>query len=156
MKKIKNILLLFLLFLASFSKAGCDLFKTEPIVDKPNGETIPNTYTVTWKNYGGETLRFDSNVKKNANPTYEGVIPTKPSNEVYQYVLTEWSPSLAPVTENMVYIAQFESIKWEYKIIWKNSDGTVLDTSVVEYGMIPVYNGIVPVKPSNDYYQYIF
>ena len=43
-----------------------------------------------------------------------------------------------------------------YEVTWKNEDGTVLETSIVDADALPVYNGETPVKESTDAADYTF
>ena len=43
-----------------------------------------------------------------------------------------------------------------YEVTWKNEDGTVLETSIVDADALPVYNGETPVKVSTDTADYTF
>ena len=43
-----------------------------------------------------------------------------------------------------------------YEVTWKNEDGTVLETSIVDADALPVYNGETPVKVSSDTADYTF
>ena len=44
----------------------------------------------------------------------------------------------------------------EYTITWKNWDGTVLGTTIVEHDATPVYSGETPTKESTAQYSYTF
>ena len=57
----------------------------------------------------------------------------------------------------MTYIAQFDSSVNEYTVVWKNDDGSVLETDEdVAYGTVPAYNGTVPTKATTAQYTYTF
>ena len=75
----------------------------------------------------------------------------------YTYVFIGWSPDINTViTGNMDFIAVFEPIVNKYDITRVNEDWTVLQSSRVEYGEIPIYSWSVPTKSSTLYYDYIF
>ncbi len=49
--------------------------------------------------------------------------------------------------------------KWQAKtftIVWKNYDGTILETDTVEYNTMPTYDGETPVRENDVEYSYIF
>ena len=119
-------------------------------------ETL-NTYTVTWKNWNGSILETDSNVPYGTMPSYNGTTPTRPATAQYSYSFAGWSPEIAAVTGNAVYTATYSETINTYTVIWKNWDGTVLETDTgVPYGTMPAYNGATPVRPSTAQYTYTF
>lgn len=78
-----------------------------------------NSYTITWKNYDGTVLETDYNVSYGSTPSYNSSTPTKPSDNTYTYSFSSWSPSVATVTGNATYTAQFSSTYIDYTITWK-------------------------------------
>ena len=118
---------------------------------------VQRTYTVTWKNYDGTVLETDNNVLYGATPSYDGATPTKPSTAQYNYYFSGWSPSLATVTANATYTAQYDSTVRTYTVTWKNYDGTTLETdNGVSYGTTPTYNGSLPTRAATSSYSYYF
>lgn len=118
---------------------------------------IKNKYTVTWKNQDGTTLETDSNVEYGTLPSYDGNTPTKESTSEYTYQFSGWDKEISAVTGDITYTATYNSNKNKYTIIWKNYDGTILETdSNVEYGTLPSYDGNTPTKPDTekDYYEF--
>ena len=116
-----------------------------------------NRYTVTWKNYDGTTLEIDSGLEYGSIPSYDGSTPFRPSNDQYNYSFTNWSPAVSSVSGNETYTAVFSQTLNRYTVLWKNEDGTVLETDLsVEYGSMPVYDGIVPTKASTAQFTYSF
>ena len=71
------------------------------------------------------------------------------------YTLVGWSPELAPVTANVTYTAVYEAVARQYLIVFLNGTDT-LYTDSVDYGQVPVYEGEIPTKPSDEQYNYIF
>ena len=113
--------------------------------------------TITWKNYDGTVLEVDEDVPYGTIPTYDGSIPTKPSDHTYDYIFSGWSPEISEVNHNQTYIALFNSEVKTYTVTWKNYDGTVLEVDEdVPYGTIPTYDGSIPTKPGDDIYTYSF
>ena len=113
-----------------------------------------NKYTITWKNEDGTVLKTDS-LDYGATPAYSGT-PAKAATAEYTYTFSGWSPSVAGVTGDATYTAQYSSKKNSYKVTWKNEDGTVLKTDTVEYGKTPSYSGSTPTKSSNAENTYAF
>lgn len=118
-------------------------------------ETEAKTYTVIWAN--GDVLEIDDNVAFGAIPSYNGPEPKKEATAEYTYKFSGWTPTVGAVEGNITFSAQFEAIKNKYTVVWKNADGTVLETDEqVEFGTIPSYDGAEPKKSATEEYNYIF
>ena len=60
-----------------------------------------------------------------------------------------------PVGGNQTLVAQWDAAK--YTVIWKNWDGTVLETDTnVPHGSVPVYNGEIPARDGTAQVEYTF
>ena len=116
------------------------------------------TYTATWVNYDNTVLEIDSGLIYETTPVYNGQTPTKPASDPYFYVFTGWSPQVGPITADVTYTAQFQTIDTSeiFTITWVNYDNTVLETDSVSYGITPTYDGETPTKPSSGGNDYIF
>ena len=126
------------------------------------GGEIPDItyYSVVFKNWDG-TILYTTNVIEGHTPIYNGNIPTRPSDGQYNYTFNGWTPSLGPVYGNIEYTASYTAtaIPVEpayYTIVFKNWDGTILQSSSVEEGQTAVYNGSTPARPSDSQYNYTF
>ncbi len=116
-----------------------------------------NKYKVEWQNYNGAVLETDNDVSYGTTPEYNGAEPTRPATKQYTYTFAGWTPTVDKVTGNVVYTATFTETVNNYKVVWQNYDGTVLETDdSVPYGTVPTYNGETPVKPETDMYTYTF
>ena len=116
-----------------------------------------NTYTVTWQNYDGSVLETDTGVEYGVTPTYNGQNPEKAGDAQYTYAFKGWTETVIPVSGNVTYTAAFSSTVNKYKIVWKNYDGTVLETDEnIEYGKTPVYNGMTPTRATEGTTDYVF
>ena len=114
------------------------------------------THTITWKNYDGTTLETDT-VAEGEVPQYDGPTPTRPSTPDYTYEFSGWNPTPVAATKDATYTAQYDAIVIQkFTIIWKNYDGTTLETDTVAEGEIPQYDGLIPTKPSTPDYTYEF
>jgi len=116
-----------------------------------------NTYTITWKNWDGTTLKTDTNVAYGTTPSYDKTTPVKTADAQYSYTFSGWSPSISNVTGDKTYTAQFTTTVKSYTITWKNWDGTTLKTDTnVAYGTTPSYDKTTPVKTADAQYSYTF
>ena len=107
----------------------------------------PKTYTVTWKNSDGTVLETDTNVLEGSTPTYEGENPTKNNDAQYNYVFSGWTPEITAIHADAEYTATYREELRKYSVVWKDADGTVLETdNNVPYGTMPEFNGLEPTK----------
>ena len=79
----------------------------EWLEDLVNGD-LREEYKVTWLNYDGSILEVDENVTYNSFPSYNGAVPTRESDDKYDYIFDEWSPSLKSVIGDQIYVATYE------------------------------------------------
>ena len=118
------------------------------------------TYTVKWVNEDGSSLlEEDINVPYGTMPSYDGVTPTKRGDAQYTYTFAGWHIDISIVTGNITYEATYLPEVNKYTVIWKNYDGTILETDEdIPYGDIPEYNKEYPTKPdsANGQYEYKF
>ena len=85
-----------------------------PIVTEVSGDIIykaqfaqtVNQYTVTFKNYNGETLAV-STVNFGTAASYNGSTPVRDDEGSYSYVFSGWDKSFAVVTSSFDVIAQY-------------------------------------------------
>ncbi|MBQ7117654.1 MAG: hypothetical protein IJN88_05530, partial [Clostridia bacterium] len=111
-------------------------------------------YTVTWVDGDGKTLGTDT-LDYGATPAYTGETPTKTATAQYTYTFNNnWSPEIAEVTGNVTYTAQFDSTVNSYTVTWQNDDGSVIDTTTVEYGTVPTHSDAT--KAATAEYTYTF
>ena len=120
-----------------------------------------NKYTITWKNYDGETLTT-TNVDYNATPAYDGT-PVKPSTETTVYTFQGWSTAvdgdvldpIPAVTGAATYFAIYSESTRLYDIVWKNGSSTIT-TDHLAYGATPAFGGEDPTKPIDATAEYTF
>ena len=114
-----------------------------------------NTYTVTWIDGDGNTLKTDT-VAYGKTPVYSGATPTKEGNAQYTYTFSGWDKAIAAVTGNVTYTAQFSDTVNEYTVTWVDDDGNTLKTDTVAYGTTPTYDGTPHTKTTADGKKYAF
>ena len=98
-------------------------------------------------NYDGTKL-YEFYFAKGTSATYGGITPTKEDTLVdghtAHWSFSGWDKSLDNITEPTVFTAQYES---KVNAIFKNYDGTVLETKEVNFGEVPTYTGVTPTMP---------
>lgn len=101
---------------------------------------VRNSYTITWKNDDGSVIDTTV-VEYGETPAHADA--SKTNTAEYTYTFTGWTPEITPVGGAATYTATYSSVKNSYTITWKNEDGTVIDTTYVEYGKIPTHDDAV-------------
>ena len=118
------------------------------------------TYTATTRSYtikfvNGSTTLQSSTLQYGATPSYTGATPTKTATAQYTYTFSGWSPTIAKVTGNATYTAQFSSTVRSYTIRFLNGS-SVLQSNTLKYGTTPSYTGATPTKAQTAQYTYTF
>ena len=121
--------------------------------DDTEEEDKEEIYTVAFKNDDG-TVISEKTYKKGEKIE----IPENPTKEdnTYTYEFTGWTPGIEEdVTKDAVYTATYKRKYKQYTVVFKNYDGTTIDTSIYHYGdklEIPAS----PTKPADNTYTYEF
>ena len=114
------------------------------------------TITVTWNINGSNT---NYSVGYGTKPEWLGATPTKTSSSSnYVWRWDGWTQGsstevidnndLPYVTENTTFTAHFYEKYYEYNIIFKNSDGTILESKNWIAGTTPSYDGTPTKNPT--------
>ena len=111
------------------------------------------SYTITWKHEDGSVINTTT-VPYGETPTHAD--DTKANTDEYTYTFAGWSPAVTAVTGDAEYTATFTATKNAYTVKFVDEDGTVLQSSAVEYGETPAFNGENPTKASTAQYEYSF
>ena len=99
-------------------------------------------FTVTWVTKPYEELeenqgRVVYNVDYKTTPKYNGATPSREMTAYYTYDFTGWLPEIVPVTDDAVYVAQFQQSDRKYLITFLDEDGSVLEEALWKMGDIP-------------------
>ena len=113
-------------------------------------------YTIFFLDDDAETELWSTQVREGETPVYAGPTTTKDSTDAVVYTFNGWTPELAPATEDAFYIATFSESVRQYTIRFLNWDDEELQSSLVDFGELPVYTGETPAKPSDNEYMYVF
>ena len=112
-----------------------------------------NVYTIKFVVEGVEVQSND--LRYGATPVYGGATPTKSATAQYTYTFSGWNPGIDVVTKAQTYTATFSQTVNKYTIVWKNEDGTVLETDEnVPFGTTPTYDGATPTKAATAQYTF--
>ena len=114
-----------------------------------------NTYKVVFKNYDGSVLQEET-LDYGSTPVYKKNVPTREKTEEYTYEFKSWDKEITNVTSNQEYIATYKETKNQYKIIFTNYDGNVLQEETLDYGSEVTYKGNIPTKEKTKEYTYTF
>lgn len=118
---------------------------------------VTKFYKVLFNNWDGTTLQSDY-IDEGGVFEYTGEIPVKPTDTTLQerYEFSTWSPSIiTPITKNTTFTPVFTTSRY-YKIVFKNWDGTILQSSYVDEGDQIEYLGATPIGPVDEDYVYEF
>ena len=115
--------------------------------------TATNKYTITFKN--GEDVLQSAEVEYGSIPAYNGETPVKQGDAQYTYTFSGWDKDLVAVGGATTYVATFSTTTNKYTITFKNGED-VLQSTEIEYGLVPAYNGETPVKQGDAQYSYVF
>lgn len=128
----------------------------EPITVLGRLEAIE--YTIAFAN-GSDTVRYTAYFDDLLANLYQGEQPAKESTAKYTYTFASWEPAItsdSKVTRDSVFTAKFDSTVNKYTIRFVDEDGSILQTSEVEYDAIPVYKDRTPEKASTNQFDYEF
>ena len=82
--------------------------------------------------------------------------PTREATKQYTYTFVGWTPVVTDVTGPAAYVATYEQTVNKYNVRFLNEDGSLLQSSDVEYGKLPVYTANTPQKAADAQYTYTF
>ncbi|MDR2828474.1 MAG: hypothetical protein LBV51_03545 [Acholeplasmatales bacterium] len=108
-------------------------------------EEVIRKYSITFNSYIGGTTYL---VEYGVLPVYTGPTPTRSSTQDFTYTFAGWDKEIVIVTTNATYNALFTQSPRFYTIIFLNYNGALLQSSQVQYGVLPSYNGVLPQKES--------
>ena len=123
----------------------------------PSCKQVP-TFTITWLNYDGSVLEIDEGVKYGSIPEFNGEIPLKEKDEVYDYSFKSWDKELAVVLEDATYTALFDKTVREAYIVPSHESGFYNKPFVLDFSMpygFDVYYTLDNSEPDNTSKMYV-
>jgi len=112
-------------------------------------------YTITFLDEDGSKLESKA-WDYGSTPSYGGSVPKKSSTDSKTYSFAGWVPEIASVQGEATYRAHYEEGAHSYEIRFLNTDGSILQSSLVAYGETPVYSGLTPSLPATAEFSYLF
>ena len=116
--------------------------------------TKEETFIIKFVNWNGEELLVLPEVVKGTTPCYTGETPVRPNTAEYTYTFVGWTPAIVAATSDTTYTATYTATKNSYTITWQNEDGSQIDLTTVEYGVVPTH--AEPTKQATAEYTYTF
>ena len=116
--------------------------------------TKEETFIIKFVNWNGEELLVLPDVVKGTTPSYTGETPVRPNTAEYTYTFVGWTPAIVAATSDTTYTATYTATKNSYTITWQNEDGSLIDQTTVEYGVVPTH--AEPTKEATEEYTYTF
>ena len=133
-----------------------------PTVSKVTGDAVytaqytegPKQCVITFVNDDGTVLSRQV-LDYGAMPTAPAA-PTKASTASHSYTFVGWDATISAATFDMTYTARYVSSLRKYTVVFKNSDGTVLNQQIVPYGYAPTAPTTAPTCPPDHQGHYSF
>ena len=116
--------------------------------------TKEETFIIKFVNWNGEELLVLPDVVKGTTPSYTGETPVRPNTAEYTYTFVGWTPAIVAATSDTTYTATYTATKNSYTITWQNEDGSLIDQTTFEYGVVPTH--AEPTKEATEEYTYTF
>ena len=114
-----------------------------------------NSYRIRFVNDDGTELQSEM-VEYGVKPVYNGLTPTKEATKQYTYTFAGWDSEIIEVAGDATYTATYDYKVNSYRIRFVDGDGKELQSSMVEYGVVPQYTGEEPARPKTAQYTWIF
>ncbi len=112
-------------------------------------------FTITFVNEDGTVLQSEM-VEYGVKPVYNKETPAKEATKQYTYTFAGWDSEIIEVAGDATYTATYDRKLNTYRIRFVDGDGKELQSSLVEYGVVPQYTGEEPARPKTAQYTWIF
>ena len=112
-----------------------------------------NKYTVKFVNEDGSLLS-EKEYEYGQTPVYDLETPVKENTVEYGYEFLNWDKEIETVVGDVTYKAVFKATKAKYLVTFLDEAGNELQSSLVEYGVVPTYTGEAPLPDSDVQFTY--
>lgn len=141
-----------------YAFSGWDLPETNIVKDVTlTAQFVPsrNSFQVKFLNEDG-TLLDEIIVAKGTAPVYAKAVPSKASDDQYDYTFKGWDRPLDSVFSDSVFHATYTPSLRFFNVVYQNYDGTQLDSQSVKYGQNSHYTKDGPIKPMDELHTFTF
>lgn len=114
-----------------------------------------NSFSVTFVNDDNSVLDTVK-VAKGGTAVYTKDTPAKAQDEQYTYSFAHWDYPLEGIAEDCTRKAVYDHALREYDVVYKNWDGSELESGKVKYGQNAEYTQATPTKPEDELHTYTF
>ena len=115
---------------------------------------VPTTavvaYSIMWE-VNGIIQEEDLNIPEGDLPVFNGLTPTKPSTDQYDYTFSGWIPAISSVQSDQTYVAQFTETIKQYTVQFDSNGGSAVAQTTVDYGTMLSEPG----NPTNEGYHFM-
>ncbi|MCR5693068.1 MAG: DUF6273 domain-containing protein [Bacilli bacterium] len=134
----------------SSSSDGTENYQSNTIVDDSVSSTAEQLFTIIWKDWNGDVLEIDNDVKRGVTPTYDGATPTRADGSECIYLWTGWDPAVHRAYSNEIYTATYYCAT--YHVLSVTSEDTTKGNVAVTSGRGYSEEHITVVAtPADDY-----
>ena len=119
--------------------------KSDAVVEVP--DKTPH-YTVVFVDADGKVI--STQIVKEGEAATAPEAPTKAADAQYTYTFVAWNVTFDEITGETVVVPIFESVLNSYVVIFKDMNGNIIDTQVVEYGK----SATAPQAPAIEGYTF--
>ena len=113
----------------------------------------PYTYTVVFKDWDGTII--SSQIVEHGSAAVAPADPERENDGTYAYIFSGWDTDYSCITANTTITAQYDSAANSYAVIFKDYDGSVISSQLVEAGSSAVAPAD-PTRAETAQYSYLF
>ena len=108
---------------------------------------LEKKYKVSWVNWDGSPVNYTNSedeevnyymVSYNSMPQWLSANPTRNYDASHEYTFVGWTPDLAPVTDDVTYMATYQERDRMYSITFNNESDELIQVLYCKLGEMPV------------------
>lgn len=121
-----------------------------------NEEISRIMFKVSFVDYDGTVLKEITGLKVGDSVTAPDVVPTRPSDDQYDYVFKGWSESFDNITKSMIIFAVYDEVLRKFQVQYLDNSGKVIAMVRHDYGSEVNQNVEPPEVKGSFFRQYTF